>query len=699
MGVSPAKGSFPLHPITAYCLPRISDVVGQEHRTMFTFFEERAKDGGLTKFINETPIYSAEEKLNFYTIDRLFEFFKEAIENEPKTQHILDYYKEAIGKVPDQKDILTQKVLKSIAVIDAIKTKQPAPPLATPTGLSLSLNVEEQRVKSLLDALKESDVLWIKANGEYEFTTGKLRFNLEDDLIKEKESLLWPNPISVLENTYRPEGIIARGYESAYRVTRRLTAKYIAVRELDSISFYEQQIKNNYLDGYIFYIVAETAGEVEEARRKAINITNPQIVVAVPKNPMKISETLKDVKALEQLGNKSSYSNEGTEGYKRWKDKYDNEKQKLDNEIKNWKAVENLEWFSGGQTLPATDKKDTDIADSIMLKVFVKTPLVEHTKMANRWVSDQKSGRVSLNDQILDIKKEKIDYVWKGKTPPEKTILEQTFEPQGMLKIDRRGNSDYYEIIEPTNGNMKDVWHLIRKYMVQAGPYSQFEKLVKDLQLPPYGLSPRAIELFLSAFFRLYPNRFTIKTKRTKHTPWKTQEFIGETIYDVVNNPDPEKVIIEYREKLPIEEDYLLAINSIVAPEKDWGKLPPIDGVGSLFIEWFQNLPPITKFAVDLEPKTRRFVEKIGEPTKNMDIRELLFEGLPHALEIEKELAVWDEEDLEGFNSIFKGMVDELNDYPEEVVKKAMRCFKEIFSVKGDTEVDIMEKITNWILL
>jgi len=690
------KGSFPLHPITTYCLPRISDVVGQEHRTMFTFFEERVKDGGLTKFINEAPIYSTEERLNFYTIDRLFEFFKEAIENEPNTQHILDYYKEAIGKVPDQRDILTQKVLKSIGVIDTIKTKQPIPPLATLTGLSLSLNVEEQRIKSLLNVLKTNDVLWIKANGEYEFTTGKLRFNLEDDLKKMKESLLWSNPIYILENTYHPEDIIARGYENTYRVTRKLTAKYIAVGELDSIRFYEQQIKNDYLDGYIFYIVTETAGEVEEARRKAINIENPQIVVAVPKNPTKIYETLKNVKALEQLGEKSSYSTEGTEGYKRWKDRYDNEKQKLDNEIKNWMAVANLEWFSGGQTLPTADKKDTDIADSIMFKVFDKTPIVEHSKMANRGVADQKSSRVILNDQILDIKKEKIDYVWKGKTPPEKTILEQTFEPQGMLKRDRRGNSDYYEIIEPTNGDMKEVWHLMRKLMVEAGPYAQFYKLVKDLQLPPYGLSPRAIELFLSAFFRLYPNRFTIKTKRTKHTPLEPQEFIGETIYNVVNNPDPEKVIIEYRDKLPIEEDYLLTINSIVAPEKDWGKLPIIDGVGSLFIEWIQNLPPLTKCAVDLEPKTRHFIQKIGKPTKDMDIRELLFGGLPHAIEIDKELAIWDEEDLKGFESIFKGFVDELNNYPEEVVKKSIRCFKEIFGVKGDTEVDIMEKIKNW---
>ncbi len=690
------QGSFPLHPITTYCLPRISDVVGQQHRTMFAFFGEETKDGGLTKFINETKIFSEEERLNFYTIDRLFAFFKEAIENEPKTRNIPDYYEEAVGKILDQRDILTQKVLKSIAVIDTIKTKQLIPPLATPTGLSLSLNIEEQKIKSLLDSLKSSDVLWVKANGEYEFTTDKSRFDLEGDFKKAKESLLWINPIDILGNTYLPEDIIAREYDNNYRITRKLIAKYIDASGLDNIKFYEQKIKNDYLDGFVFYVVAENSEEIEDAKRKAINIKNPQIVVAVPKNPTKIHEILKNVKALEQLGKEPSYSIEGTEGYKRWKDRYDNEKQKLDNEIKNWKMVANLEWFSGGETLPTAGKKNTDIADSIMVRVFDKTPIVEHTKMANRWVSDQKSDRISLNNQILDIKKEKIDYGWKGKTPPEKTILERTFEPQGMLKRDRKGNSDYYEIIEPANENMKEVWHLMKKCLVEAGPHTKFEKLVKDLQLPPYGLSPRVIELFLSAFFKLYPNRFTIKTKRTKYSPWEPREFIGETIYDIVNNPDPEKVVIEYREKLPLEEGWLLAINDTIAPDKDWGKLPPIDGVGLLFIEWFENLPPLTKFAVDLDVQAKDFLQKIGEPTTDTDMRELLFEKLPRALDIEKELAIWDEADSKDFESIFKGVVDELNNYPEEVVKKSRRCFKEVFNVKGDTEVDVMEKIKNW---
>jgi len=265
-----------------------------------------------------------------------------------------------------------------------------------------------------------------------------------------------------------------------------------------------------------------------------------------------------------------------------------------------------------------------------------------------------------------------------------------------MLKKDRRGNSDYYKIIEPTHGNVKEVWCLIRKYLVEAGPDTEFEKLVKDLQLPPYGLSPRVIELFLSAFFSLYPNRFSIRSKRSKYSSWEPQEFIGQTIYDIVNNPDPEKVAIGYRERLPLEEDWLLVVNDTIAPDEDWGELPVIDGVGLLFIKWFQDLPPLTKLAVDLDIQAKDFLQRIGEPTSDMDMRELLLEKLPRALDIKKELAIWDRTDLKEFDSVFKSLADKLNDYPREIFNKSIRCFKEVFDAKGDSGVDIMEKIKHW---
>ena len=58
--------------------------------------------------------------------------------------------------------------------------------------------------------------------------------------------------------------------------------------------------------------------------------------------------------------------------------------------------------------------------------------------------------------------------------------------------------------------------------------------------------------------------------------------------------------------------------------------------------------------------------------------------------------AIWDNTDLQEFESVFKNVVDKLNDYPREVFNKSIRCFKEVFDAKGDSGVDIMEKIKHW---
>jgi ElaB/YqjD/DUF883 family membrane-anchored ribosome-binding protein len=691
------KGGFPLHPIAVYCLPRISDVVGQAERTMFTFFEEKIKEGGLTRFINETPILIPEDKLGFYTADRLFDFFKDAIENTPETRHIIKNYSEALGKVKDKQEILTQRIMKALVIIHAIKTKHPIPLLATPRNLSLLLNAKEQRIKSLLDSLKASEVFWVKeATGEYDFRAGELISNFKDDFEKAKNDIVWDNPILVLRSDYPPENIAAREYESEYRVKRWLSAHYISVDELNNINLYKNQITNEYKDGIVLYVIAESNEEIEEAKKKAVSVNNPQIVIAIPKHPLKIYDTLKDLKALERLKINPVYTSESTQGYLEWEDRHDKEKQELDSEINSLKTITNLYWFSDGEGLEPSGKKDTNIADYVMKKVFNKTPIVEHEKMASRWTQDQRSDRIKLNSQILDVKKDKIDYVWKGKAPAEKTILEQTFNPQKMLKIERKGNSDYYDIIEPRTEPMKEIWDIMKKHMIKAGPNVEFWKLVKELQLPPYGLSPRVLELFLSAFFRLHPNRFTIKTKRTKYSSFESREFIGETIHEIINDPDPEKVLIEYREKFPLEEDYLLTINDIVSPKKDWGKLPIIEGVGSLFIEWFENIPTVTKFAADLSKTCKRFLEMIGKVKKDVDLRELMFKEIPTSLDIGEEIANWDKEDLEHFESALKQVVDELNQYPDKIVKKAVSCFAEVFGVKRDTKFDVMEKIKNW---
>lgn len=296
------KGAYPLHPLATYCLPMLSDVVGQAERTMFTFFEEATKEGGLTRFINENASHTSDGKLNLYTAENLFDFFREAIEGTPETAHIAKNYIEAMNKVRDPKETLTQRIMKALAVIRTIETKHPTPLLSTPSNVALLLEMEETKIAPLLDSFVGNDVLWVKANGEYEFRSGLVLVNLDEDFKKSREGLSWDNPIAVLKSEYRPEVIMAKKYLNQYRVIRRLDTEYIDADGLSNVTLYEKTIESNYLDGIVLYVVADSLSDIEKARKQAINVRHPQIVIAIPKTPLNIYDTLRNVKALDSLG-------------------------------------------------------------------------------------------------------------------------------------------------------------------------------------------------------------------------------------------------------------------------------------------------------------------------------------------------------------------------------------------------------------
>jgi len=687
------KGSFPLHPFTTYCLPRISDVVGQQARTMFTFFEDIL---GLKGFIEDTPIFDDTGQLNFYTAERLFDFFRNAIDNNLDTRNIIRNYDETMGKVIDPNDILTQKVLKTIAILDTIKVRYPViPVLKTPSHISNILNENGKVIEDLLKIWKEEKILWQATNGEYEFVSGRVLVDFEGDLRKESARMIVDNPILKLKAERSPQNLLAKEYERDYYVKRKLLGDYITLDGLEGISYYENLLKNEYnpQEGYILYVITESVEEIKRARELAVNIKNPQIVVAIPKDTIEVYAPLRTKIALDQLAKKAPYDKKEGQTYSEWKDRHDSEVNKLNSAIGCFNSLDSIELFWKGVPVDSSDLgKVEEIADVVMREVFNITPIVKHTRTANIEEQDsQRINRIRLNSQILNMLQEEISYVKKG-APPERTILEQTFDPNKMIeKRTPAGNFNYYKIIEPRSGNAKEVWNVMKKYLMNDNP--DFKGMMHCLRSPPYGLCPRVIELFLSTFFREYRPRFEIKMRKTKRSSWEKKEFVGDVIYNVVNYPD--KTLIEYRERLPQEENYLkIIIEAITSEELTYS--PLIGDASETLVNWFKILPTVTKSSSNLSEECKKFIVDMWEVTKKDNMHEVLFKALPNTLGIVKNFTLWEESDVKEFKEKFTVVINELSEYPEKVKGDVKKMIKEVFDVKGDTDHDIAQKIIYW---
>ena len=102
-------GSYPLHPITTYLLPRISEKVSQNERTMFNFIKDRGENT-LEDFLNK---YNT-----FVTPDVIFDYFEEDIKSFSFEDDIYKIFIRAISNIEKTDIDYEKRIIKTIAIIN-----------------------------------------------------------------------------------------------------------------------------------------------------------------------------------------------------------------------------------------------------------------------------------------------------------------------------------------------------------------------------------------------------------------------------------------------------------------------------------------------------------------------------------------------------------------------------------------------------
>jgi hypothetical protein len=83
-----------MHPMATYSLLKLASDVGSNNRSVFTFFADEKNDtGSYDWFVKNKDILSDSGELQFYTVDLLFEYFKDKInsDNQELRQTVKEY--------------------------------------------------------------------------------------------------------------------------------------------------------------------------------------------------------------------------------------------------------------------------------------------------------------------------------------------------------------------------------------------------------------------------------------------------------------------------------------------------------------------------------------------------------------------------------------------------------------------------------
>lgn len=534
------RGSFPLHPLTTYCLPRLNSALAQNERTMFSFIWDRNR--GLGRFIEEA---SGEPEPNGWlpllSLDMLFTYFETNLKE--KRPELLLAYQQASSTLSaiQLEEGLEGRLLRALIMLEVAVGD---PNLrANPELLRHALGLaptQQSDVATALKQLEQDGIAYPSQSGYYRLVTPGRTNPLElRRLVEQQAKNLLESPIERLNVSYKPNNVEAERYNSERGTIRQMTACFTNLAGLLNPSVLGQALNGQ--DGLLWYVIATSEQELEQARSTALQLTRQydQLVVAVPQKSVDLILRLQRVLALEKLRTDPNYTSSdyqelladnGMVGHD-YLTSFQESRRLFDQPSK-------FEWFFGGRTITITTSAHlTGLATTVMNNIFPTTP-THKTRQHLKPTGKSRPLREAL-DQILQ---EEIQQTERRKSAVDAILMDGALELGLIYYADFRKGFKIYKICapEPRQKSSHVVWLQIHEQLQSGAALSE---VVEKLLHRPYGLYPSVLEVFMAAFYRY--NRDYLEVYSTNGINSQPIDVTGDTIIDMIEQPN--RYIVRYQ--------------------------------------------------------------------------------------------------------------------------------------------------------
>lgn len=276
---------YPLHPISTFLLPRLSEKVAQNERTLFTFLSSESKYT-LNHFIK-----NSQDLFPLLTPDKIYDYFEQELTKEPYVSPIFKIYKttsKALNLV--DKNSLSAKIIKTLAVIYIVEQFEKLAPTKD-TIFEIFKNYDKNEVASSLDYLIENQcVVYLKRSNDYLKIKESSNINILDKIKDYK--CKYSNEF-ILNNVSFDNYIYPTRYNDEMAITRYFDFTFISNENLnfDDLDFTA--------DGIIYAII--TNENVDDIRSKIMSCSDKRVLCILPSEYQDIEKILVEYKAILNL--------------------------------------------------------------------------------------------------------------------------------------------------------------------------------------------------------------------------------------------------------------------------------------------------------------------------------------------------------------------------------------------------------------
>lgn len=629
--VTAIEGCYPLHPISTFILPRLSEKVAQNERTLFTFLSSD------DKYTLSAFIKGAKDGFSLLTPDFIYDYFEPLFRKEPYTSEVHKMYKltaSVLRRVEDKS--LHSKIIKTISLIYLVEQFEKLPPIVDMIVDAFRDSVSDPKKidQAMKDLIDNECVVYLKRSNNYLKIKETSGIDIREEISKFKEQRLSNTKItSILNDSAFDSFLYPTAYNDDHDIIRYFDFKFIESSEFFSVSDWDKFISSSRADGVVFAIVPQCQAEIEEIKKAILAEKKPHksIVFVLPKQYMDIGDDALDYAAVTQLKDEAAATEDEI-----LIDEYtiyvDDLSEVVGSYINAYARPENgstIYFYDGKQNTFRRKAQLTGLLSEICEAVFSRTPIIN-----NESVNKNELPTVAINSRtkILAglLANELAPNIGLSGTGQDVSIMRSTLLQTGVLV-----NVDSNPVIqlEPDDERMRDMLSEISTFFTKKAATkggANFQTLYDTLTLHKngFGLKLGVIPIYIALVLHMCKKNLVVlyRGNEIKITP-ELLNGINETLsdYSVILedwNEDKAKYMAQLEE---------LFSEFVTEREKSYNSFTYLVLAMN---RWYLSLPKYTKettlkFKADgkaekIEPSKRKFTNSL----KQLDVnpREFLFE-------------------------------------------------------------------------
>lgn len=654
------KGCYPLNPISAYALPRVSEKVAQNERTLFTFLA-RDEKGSLLRFIN-----NHNGTLEYLNIDWIYDYFEILFKKEVFNQGIHSIWLKVSTLLNKVDDLVEEKIIKAIAVIYIVNELDKLSPKDSVIQASLCLDKDIYN-KAINSLLSKKILIRKKSNHFYEFLTlGSENINNNILVMKEtKASRI--NVSKILNENYSLGYVLPKKYNDEYEMTRFFKNIFITIEELKEINNVNTLIRHYKADGVILNLVYYTEEDKEIAIKKIKEFKNDRVLVCIPNNYFTKYDDLREYEAIQYLKNDDTFKKEN--------DLVEQElsiyELDIDETISQYIKCNfdlqygNCKYFNRNGIVEEIKKPAhiSKMISEICEKVFKGTPVINNELI----------NKMNPSTQIVKARNKIIEYIFEEMDKSNKVQLKGNGPESTIYRVMIINKGLENNRVSHNDKNLNTVLHIIEEFICgsERGKKS-FAELYSILCGEGYGLRFGIIPVYLAFIIKNYKEGIVI------YDGDKEVPLTVETINSINNCPENHFVLLENgtNEKL----SYIYALDDMFKNYKNIRQTGynRFSNIISAMQNWIQSLPKYTREyqIIFTESETKNLDKKIINIRKELlkfDInpREFLFEKLRKK--------ILREENYQKCIELIRGIKDELDNHLNKIKATLICRVKSVF--------------------